>query len=1462
MTYSQSSLRIGDAIPPTHTLDVIGQGLFSGTVLAGGVGPAIACTTPVPGDMISAQGASVGDRYGVGTYGDGRMRMFTSKTLSGAGLAFSLASTDSSGPTGTFTDLFSLNASSASCAVPLAVTGGVTASGPISASSISSSGPLSAPSLAVSGALSANSFSCSGNITSGGTVQGQTLTSTGALNVGTTATVTGALTSASVTSSGTVQGGTLASTGALTVATTATITGATTMNGGANITGPTSVTGSLTASGAVQSATLAVSGNSTIGGTETVTGMMTMSGGGAVTGNLSVSGTATAASLSSTGPLSVAGPATLVGLATLRAGANVTGGVSASGTVTGGALVSNSTLNVAGASTLSGPVGVTGNVTASGTVQGAVLTSTGALNVGTTATISGLATIGGGANVTGAVTASGTVQGGALTSTGALAVATTATVQGATTLNGGASVTGNVTASGIVQGTTLSSTAGTNVGGALTVGTTATVTGLLTMSGGGAVTGNLIASGNLSSATLTTSGLATLSGGATVTGGVTASGTVQGGTLASTGQLTVGGAATLSGGLTEQGPAVFNGVTTHTTNLFVQGGSSGGAGPRLELVAAGASGSSTGMDLSTFAFGSSQAPGWSLTATDAGTFTDSLDLLQCTGAGTTQANRLHVNASNGYIGLGGQISPASTLDVTGTGNFSGLLTAGSCTVAGTLTSNGLAVLKSGATVTGGVTASGAVQGATLASTGALTVGGLATVTGLATLSGGLNVTGAIAATTSITAGTVGYFPQLMVGGSTDTVSTRAISALNASLATGASTYITLGQAATTNNQAEITFMYNGSGSSSNTLGLGFFGSATTNRLWYNAAGLLGIGLQTPSYALDALCPSTTGGMCVARFGSNTFGVSLTQNYPQVCLNTYFNGTSNLTMATGWSSYVDLTPSTGFVTLRTSQASTAAGAVASYNPAMVIDPSGKVGIFKTPTSALDVAGGIKSSTDCILNTAAVGALGLGPAAAFGYSGLPSYGFGLSQTSSGQTAVNCIAGQGVVFKDSNVTGMTYSNAGLRIGDANPPTATLDIQGSIRIGGNCALDRHHDPMDIGTVLQYTFRTGSGSVVYDLSPSGINSTLSGTYAWSNSNPYDGLRGAYIAFNDASGVLIPGASVGSTAMTASCWYQPSALSNSGLFNVLFCNGANRNLLCISGATSTIGVYNNGFVDSGFKIAMGSWYNLTVTAYVASGTQTFAVYVNGKLVQTTTNTFSPATYPFTAIGNVAGGGQAAQGKLEDVRVWNRALSTAEAVKLYSNKQFGIYRDLNTGYCGINLPMDGTGVPQYPLDVSGGFRASVQVWSMWSLSSSYGLASNTATVLNTSNWSLVNGSFVGTSAGACLDSNGRLTFPITGLYTISFQGRFGAAASNQDNALWFNPYTWTNVGFSGNSNTSTARIGITESLGMLGGTATYTGMFTAGDKMWPCAYAQSSTSITPTSTTGSTMLGMTLIYACN
>ena len=63
---------------------------------------------------------------------------------------------------------------------------------------------------------------------------------------------------------------------------------------------------------------------------------------------------------------------------------------------------------------------------------------------------------------------------------------------------------------------------------------------------------------------------------------------------------------------------------------------------------------------------------------------------------------------------------------------------------------------------------------------------------------------------------------ILQGTSTDT--SRAISCLNSAMANATTSYITLGQSASTNNQAELSFTYAGSGSANNAIGLGVGGS--------------------------------------------------------------------------------------------------------------------------------------------------------------------------------------------------------------------------------------------------------------------------------------------------------------------------------------------------------------------------------------------------------------------------------------------------------------------------------------------------------------------------------------------------------------------------------------------------------------------------------------------------------------
>ncbi len=110
---------------------------------------------------------------------------------------------------------------------------------------------------------------------------------------------------------------------------------------------------------------------------------------------------------------------------------------------------------------------------------------------------------------------------------------------------------------------------------------------------------------------------------------------------------------------------------------------------------------------------------------------------------------------------------------------------------------------------------------------------------------------------------------------------------------------------------------------------------------------------------------------------------------------------------------------------------------------------------TPTYPVDITGGLHSSGDALLNTLSTGSLGNSGAAAIGYTGLGSSGYGLLQTSTGATRVGNVSGQGVTFTDSNVAGMTYKAGTLRVGDAAAPTATLDVAGTAKVAtGTLAL------------------------------------------------------------------------------------------------------------------------------------------------------------------------------------------------------------------------------------------------------------------------------------------------------------------------------------------------------------------------------------------------------------------------
>jgi len=96
--------------------------------------------------------------------------------------------------------------------------------------------------------------------------------------------------------------------------------------------------------------------------------------------------------------------------------------------------------------------------------------------------------------------------------------------------------------------------------------------------------------------------------------------------------------------------------------------------------------------------------------------------------------------------------------------------------------------------------------------------------------------------------------QLLSGTSTDTSSTRIISALNSNLVIGNKNCISIGQNASSSNQGDLSFNYIGAGSTGNYLGLGTFGNSTLAVL---GNGYVGIGTTTPAYNLDISGTSRT-----------------------------------------------------------------------------------------------------------------------------------------------------------------------------------------------------------------------------------------------------------------------------------------------------------------------------------------------------------------------------------------------------------------------------------------------------------------------------------------------------------------------------------------------------------------------------------------------------------------------------
>jgi hypothetical protein len=195
-------------------------------------------------------------------------------------------------------------------------------------------------------------------------------------------------------------------------------------------------------------------------------------------------------------------------------------------------------------------------------------------------------------------------------------------------------------------------------------------------------------------------------------------------------------------------------------------------------------------------------------------------------------------------------------------------------------------------------------------------------------------------------------------------------------------------------------------------------------------------------------------------------------------------------------------------------------------------------------------------------------------------------------------------------------------------------------------------------GLVAAYNFDEASGTTVLDSSSNGLNGTITGATRTTTAHTgqalsFDGTND-WVTVNDAAVLDV-------TRVTLEAWVRPTALS--GWRTVIMKETPTAlayTLYAHDNAPRPAGYINNGGPDLDVQgtaaLGLNTWTHLAMTYDGAN----MRFYVNGALVGTraATGSIATSTNPLRIGGN-APWGEYFAGQIDDVRVYNRALTLAE-----------------------------------------------------------------------------------------------------------------------------------------------------------------------------------------------------------
>lgn len=224
-------------------------------------------------------------------------------------------------------------------------------------------------------------------------------------------------------------------------------------------------------------------------------------------------------------------------------------------------------------------------------------------------------------------------------------------------------------------------------------------------------------------------------------------------------------------------------------------------------------------------------------------------------------------------------------------------------------------------------------------------------------------------------------------------------------------------------------------------------------------------------------------------------------------------------------------------------------------------------------------------------------------------------------------------------------------------------------------------HADITTGLVDWWRVDQGTGTTGYDNGSNNLSLTTDGTWL----SPGN-IGASSMQFNGSSQSATAGNSGAGNAYTMSAWVKKTGSGSNNPRAIFFGSGDNYIDLCFSGGpmfSFSTTISGQTLVAPGTGCAnTDEWHHYAATW--DGSTNTATLYYDGSSIGSNNSTTGVTIFTSPTVAQYAGGGLYLNGAIDDLRIYNRALTSGDVAELY----------LYSGVVGslVNETFEGTGTP--------------------------------------------------------------------------------------------------------------------------------------------------------------------------